>query len=308
MIDEGGMRLEASWYMITIFSVLLIGIAFSIGLYIWSREFYLKHRVAIRKIYYGVVVATSFFLWAFNVFPDVGAKLEYLIALVISVVIIDLFVFQTPDITKFFSNELKQESLVESINKNRGTFIELSEKLIKVNELMPKSDQKWHLDEFEFTPEKYEEFVLSYLRNFTSSFQLDVYSYLVESSADEIIFHNNIVAAYEEILNDHNFGLREVGMRKNQVIKTLLEGENIEILEKDSSSVLFPYFGEYYNLLFVVSSRKGTEVTGADASLMLNMLYTFDMWLLSNEDEFLSDDEWDVFEVQEDNIVDGNEE
>ncbi|WP_449622874.1 type II toxin-antitoxin system SpoIISA family toxin [Robertmurraya sp. Marseille-Q9965] len=300
--------MEASWYMITIFSVLLIGIAFSIGLYIWSREFYLKHRVAIRKIYYGVVVATSFFLWAFNVFPDVGAKLEYLIALVISVVIIDLFVFQTPDITKFFSNELKQESLVESINKNRGTFIELSEKLIKVNELMPKSDQKWHLDEFEFTPEKYEEFVLSYLRNFTSSFQLDVYSYLVESSADEIIFHNNIVAAYEEILNDHNFGLREVGMRKNQVIKTLLEGENIEILEKDSSSVLFPYFGEYYNLLFVVSSRKGTEVTGADASLMLNMLYTFDMWLLSNEDEFLSDDEWDVFEVQEDNIVDGNEE
>ncbi|TKC19280.1 hypothetical protein FA727_06990 [Robertmurraya kyonggiensis] len=302
------MRLEASWYMITIFSVLLIGIAFSIGLYIWSREFYLKHRVAIRKIYYGVVVATSFFLWAFNVFPDVGAKLEYLIALVISVVIIDLFVFQTPDITKFFSNELKQESLVESINKNRGTFIELSEKLIKVNELMPKSDQKWHLDEFEFTPEKYEEFVLSYLRNFTSSFQLDVYSYLVESSADEVVFHNNIVSAYEEILKDHNFGLREVGMRKNQVIKTLLEGENIEILEKDCSSVLFPYFGEYYNLLFVVSSRKGSEVTGADASLMLNMLYTFDMWLLSNEDEFLSDDEWDGYEEQEDNIEDRNEE
>ncbi|MEQ2525293.1 type II toxin-antitoxin system SpoIISA family toxin [Bacillaceae bacterium CLA-AA-H227] len=300
--------MEASWYMITIFSVLMIGIAFSIGLYIWSREFYLKHRVAIRKIYYGVVVATSFFLWAFNVFPDVGAKLEYLIALVISVVIIDLFVFQTPDITKFFTNELKQESLVESINKNRGTFIELSEKLIKVNELMPKSDQKWHLDEFEFTPEKYEEFVLSYLRNFTSSFQLDVYSYLVESSADEIIFHNNIVSAYEEILKDHNFGLREVGMRKNQVIKTLLEGENIEILEKDSSSVLFPYFGEYYNLLFVVSSRKGSEVTGADASLMLNMLYTFDMWLLSNEEEFLHDDDWDGYEEQEDNIEDGNEE
>lgn len=292
------MRLEASWYMITIFSVLLIGIAFSIGLYIWSREFYLKHRVAIRKIYYGVVVATSFFLWAFNVFPDVGAKLEYLIALVISVVIIDLFVFQTPDITKFFTNELKQESLVESINKNRGTFIELSEKLIKVNELMPKSDQKWHLDEFEFTPEKYEEFVLSYLRNFTSSFQLDVYSYLVESSADEVLFHNNIVSAYEEILKDHNFGLREVGMRKNQVIKTLLEGENIEILEKDSSSVLFPYFGEYYNLLFVVSSRKGSEVTGADASLMLNMLYTFDMWLLSNEEDFLHDDDWDGYEEQ----------
>jgi hypothetical protein len=274
--------------MISIFSVLLVGISFSIGLYIWSREYYLKHRVAIRKIYYGLVIAVSFFLWAFNVFPNVGAKLEYLVALVISVIVIDLFVFQTPDITRFMSNELKQESLVESINKNRGTFIELSEKLIKVNEMMPKSEQKWHLDEFQFTPEKYEEFVLSYLRNFASSFHLDVYSYMVESSPDENIFQENIESAYEEIRKDHDFTLRGVGMRKKQVIKTLLEGENIEILEKESSSVLFPYFGEYYNLLFVVSSRKSSEVTGADASLMLNMLYTFDMWLLSEEDEFLS--------------------
>jgi hypothetical protein len=280
--------LEANWYMISIFSVLLVGISFSIGLYIWSREYYLQHRVAIRKIYYGLVIAVSFFLWAFNVFPNVGAKLEYLVALVISVIVIDLFVFQTPDITRFMSNELKQESLVESINKNRGTFIELSEKLIKVNEMMPKSEQKWHLDEFQFTPEKYEEFVLSYLRNFASSFHLDVYSYMVESSPDENIFQENIESAYEEIRKDHDFTLRGVGMRKKQVIKTLLEGENIEILEKESSSVLFPYFGEYYNLLFVVSSRKSSEVTGADASLMLNMLYTFDMWLLSEEDEFLS--------------------
>lgn len=285
--------MEANWYMITIFSILLLGIAFSIGLYIWSREFYLKHRVAIRKIYYGVVVATSFFLWAFNVFPNVGAKFEYLIALVISVVVIDLFVFQTPDITKFMSNELKQESLVESINKNRGTFIELSEKLIKVNEMMPKSELKWHLEEFEFTPEKYEEFVLSYLKNFTSSFQLDLYSYMVESSTEEKIFQKNIEAAYETIRKDHSFTLRGAGMRKQQVTKMLLDGGNIEILENECSSVLFPYFGEYYNILFVVSSRKTSEVTGADASLLLNLLYTFDLWLLSHEDELSYDNEDD---------------
>ncbi|WP_342431535.1 type II toxin-antitoxin system SpoIISA family toxin [Neobacillus sp. FSL H8-0543] len=299
--------MEANWYMIMIFFILLVGIAFSIGLYIWNREYYLKHRVAIRKIYYGVVVAISFFLWVFNVFPNVGAKLEYLVALVISVIVIDLFVFQTPDITRFMSNELKQESLVESINKNRGTFIELSEKLIKVNEMMPKSEQKWHLDEFQFTPEKYEEFVLSYLRNFASSFHLDVYSYMVESSPDENVFQGNIESAYEEIRKDHDFTLRGVGMRKKQVIKTLLEGENIEILEKEGSSVLFPYFGEYYNLLFVVTSRKSSEVTGADASLMLNMLYTFDMWLLSEEDEFLpSENESD--DETEHNGENGNEE
>lgn len=283
--------MEVTWYMVTIFAILLIWIAISIGIYIWSREFYLNHRVAIRKIYYGVIVLISFFLWAFNVFPEVGQNLEYLIALVISVIIIDLFVFQTPDITKFMANELKQETLVESINKNRGAFVELSEKLIKVNEMMPKSEMKWQMDQFEFTPEKYEDYVLSYLRNFASPFNLDVYSYRVESSDDEAVFKGNVESAYKEILQEHDFTLRGVGMRHNHAIKTLLDGENIEIIEKESNAVLFPYYGEYYNLLFVVSSRKNSEVTGADASIMLNLLYTFDMWLLYHEDEFLPSDD-----------------
>ncbi|EIT85255.1 hypothetical protein A374_10945 [Fictibacillus macauensis ZFHKF-1] len=278
--------MEVSWLMILCFSLLLLGIACSIGLYIWNRHYYLKHRVAIRKIYYGVSVGMFFLFWTYNAYPTF--KLEYLIALGISVVIIDLFVFQTPDITKFMSNELKQESLVESINKNRGTFIELSEKLIKVNEMMPKSNMTWHVEEFQFTPEKYEEFVLSYLRNFAASFQLDVYSYMVASSPDPVIFQRHIEGAYEEILKDHDFTTKGVGMRKKQAIKTLLDGENIEILEKECSSVLFPYFGEYYNILFVVRSRKNSEITGADASLMLNLLYTLDLWLLSKEDQFLS--------------------
>lgn len=86
---------------------------------------------------------------------------------------------------------------------------------------------------------------------------------------------------------EHDFSLKGVGMRSKQAIKTLLDGENIEIIEKESNAVVFPYYGEYYNLLFVVRSRKNSEVTGADASIMLNLLYTFDLWLLYNEEEFL---------------------
>ncbi len=285
-----------------------MGIAFSIGLYIWSREYYLRHRVAIRKIYYGLVISMSYLLWVFGAFPEVGGKLEYLIALVVSVVIIDLFIFQTPDITKFMSNELKQEGLVESINKNRGTFIELSEKLIKVNQMMPKSETLWQVDEFDFTPEKYEEFVLAYLRNFTSSFHLDVFSYRVESSVEEQVFKDNVQRAYEKIRTDHVWTLRGVGMRKSQVIHTLLDGENVEIIEKDGSYVLFPYFGEYFNIIFVISAKQGNEVTGADASLLLNLLYTFDMWLLSREDELLEDTEQveTIDPNEEDRSTEGN--
>lgn len=283
--------MAANWYMILIFTLILLGIGFSIGLYIWNREFYLKHRVAIRKIYYGVVIVSSFLLWVFGVFPDVGDNSQHLIAIVISIIVIDLFVFQTPDITKFMSNELKQEGLVESINKNRGTFIELSEKLIKVNQIVPKNLSDWHMTDFEFTPEKYEETVLSYLRSFASSFQLEVYSYLVQSTPDENEFKKNVTASYRQILRDHKLSLKGIGMRSNQAIKTILAGENIEIIEGDSTSVLFPYFGEYYNLIFYVSSRKKSEVTGADASLMLNLLYTFDLWLQANADEFFYQDQ-----------------
>lgn len=280
--------MEVTWYMILILAILLSGIVFSIALYIWSREFYLKHRVAMRKIYYGLVVLSSFFLWLFGVFPNIGDDLHLLIALVISLVVIDLFVFQTPDITKFMSNEFKQESLVESINKNRGTFIELSEKLIKVNQLMPRNLSDWNMQGFDFTLEKYEEAVLSYLRLFGSEFLLDVYSYTVMANQDEAEFRKNVTIAYGQIMKDHNLSLRGVGMRKTQAIKTILQGENIEIIDGDFSSVLFPYFGEYYNLLFLVSSRKKKEITGADASLMLNLLYTFDLWLQANEEVLLS--------------------
>ncbi|MCA1064763.1 type II toxin-antitoxin system SpoIISA family toxin [Rossellomorea aquimaris] len=300
--------MEVSWYMIAILTILLVGIVCSIGLYIWDREVYLKHRVAIRKIYYGTIVAAAFILWTFNAFPNVGDKLENLIAIVISIIVIDLFVFQTPDITKFMANELKQESLVESIKKNRGTFIELSDKIIKVNEIMPKSNQKWHLEEFEFTPESYEDFVLDYLKTFASTFHFDVYSYIVESTQSEIEFQKNIEAAYKEIQADHNFTLRGVGMRKNKAVKTLIDGENIEVLENDSSSVIFPYYGVYYNLLFVVSSRKDNEITGADASLMLNMLYTLDMWLIHNEDDLMhyEEDDYDQDSQPEDGNEEGN--
>ena len=283
----GGFYLDVTWYTVLILSLLLLGLAFSVGLYIWSREFYLKHRVGIRKIYYGLIVIMGFFLWAFDAFP--ATKIEGLIALVISIVIIDLFVFQTPDITKFMSHELKQEELVQTINKNRGTFIELSEKLIKVNQTMPKSGALWQVDNFDFSYEKYEEFVLSYLKTFTSTFELDLYSYYVMSSEDNEVFVSNIQSTYEKIRKDHGFSIRGVGMRKRQVINTLVEGENLEILGKECSYVLFPYFGEYFNFLFVISSKKGGDVTGADASLLLNMLYTFDMWLISKEDEFVLD-------------------
>lgn len=265
--------------------MLLLGLAFSVGLYIWNREFYLRNRVGIRKVYYCLSIILGFFLWLFDMFQI--SKIEELIVLVISIVVVDLFVFQTPDITRIMSNELKQEELVQTINKSRGTFIELSEKLIKVNEIMPKSEASLQVTEFDFSYEKYDDLVMSYLRNFTSSFELDLYSYYVESSTENNIFLSNIQSAYEKIRNDHGFSLRGIGMRKSRVIKTLATGENIEIIEKEYSYVLFPYFGEYYNTLFIVSSKKGGDVNGADASLLLNLLYALDIWLILKEDELL---------------------
>ncbi|WP_442637903.1 type II toxin-antitoxin system SpoIISA family toxin [Rossellomorea marisflavi] len=301
--------MEPSWYMIVIFSVILLGILVSVGLYIWNKKFYLKNMVAIRKGYYSLIVVASFILWISGAFPSVGEKFQHLIALVISIVVIDIFIFQTPEVTKFLSNELKPDSLVETITKNRDTFIDLSDKLIAVNEIMPKSQQKWHVEigeekgEFNFSLEKFDNFVLSYLNNFGSRFKMEIYSYTVISTENENEFIESIENAYDEIVEEHDFTHRDLGMRKKRAISTLSEGKNIEVFSGENSAVIFPYFGEYYNFIYVIRSRAGKDVTGADASLLLNMLYTFDLWLLSEEDEFTgqeSEEDWEDGWIEED--------
>ncbi|SEO06513.1 Toxin SpoIISA, type II toxin-antitoxin system [Terribacillus saccharophilus] len=277
-------------YMIAFLILVLVGIAISIVLYIWDKNYYLKHRVAIRKIYYFIIVLGSCLLWMFGLFPNVGTNLQYLIAIVIGVVIIDLFVFQTPDITKFMTNELKQETLVEKINKNYDSLSELSNKLIKVNEMMPRGI-RWEFGDFDYSAEAYEDYALDYLRNYTDEFKLEIYSYFVESSEASEVFNKNVEKAYKLICKEHDLDIRGVGMREKRAIRTLIEGKNIEILDKNGSSVVFPYFGEFYNFLFVVTTKDDNEVMGADASLLLNLLYTFDAWLVAYQDEILEEEE-----------------
>lgn len=271
--------------VIGIFLLLLVG---SVVFYLWSKVLYEDNRIGIRKIYYGVLTIAVYILWATSKLPL--NQVNELLVLVVSAVLIDLFIFQTPDITKIFNAELKQNDVAQNIKSKRATVIKLNEKIQEVNRIMPKANEPWSLDgleDFDFSSEKYEQFMLNYLNRFTEPFKMNLYMYYVESAVVEDEFKDKIREAYEKIRKDHDFSIKNVGMRKKVLVSELEKGDSIEILEKDCSYVLFPFFGVYYNHLFVISTSNGYEATASDASLLVNMLYTAESWLVSHEAELI---------------------
>ncbi|MGK7379594.1 type II toxin-antitoxin system SpoIISA family toxin [Planococcus sp. 1R117A] len=271
--------------------VLLVGMVASIGLYWQNREFYLNNRTLIRKIYYVSVVVGGVALWSANNFPFNTIK-EFT-ALAAGIVIIDLFVFQTPDVTKFMVGEFKADEIKENINKKAFAVEKISEKLMKLNESLVLLQNDWELERFDYSYEKYMRNLTDYLKTFMDEFGMDLYPYQIDAPDDRAQLNNAIKGVYRNIMSDLNFTMRDVGMSESQAVDTLEKGESIEVFQKGDSHVIFPYFGKYFNILFVISSRNNDElkddgtpsgtvtgiVNGADASLLLNMIYTFDLWL-----------------------------
>lgn len=289
--------MEITRYVLAPGIILVAGLLASVIYYCINRRHYLKNRILMRKIYYLVILLTVLVLFALKEFPFTTTP--ELIGFVIAVIIIDLMVFQTPDITKFMTHELKQEELAETIEKNEGSIQVLTEKIICVNEVMPKASQPWEVDSFDFSYDAYEDYLLNYLKAYTNRFNINIFSYYVESSEDESVFVRNVKDAYTKISKDHEFSVRGIGMRRKRLLQILTSGGNVEVFENGRPYVIFSYFGEYYNFIFVITSKDNSHVGGADASLLLNMMYMLDYWLLSKEDELVERDEYDDFEAND---------
>lgn len=265
--------------------MLLFVLALSTFFHFWNRKSYLKNRTLIRKVYYLLVITSTYYLFLQDSFPF--QTTTGIVGFVIGVIVIDLMVLQTPDITKFMSHELKQEEYTDRIEKNEGNVQLLTEKILKTHEMMPKPSEPWWMeDEFDFSPEGYENSMKQYLDRYTDAFDINLFSYFVESSAEQDVFSNNLKEKYRLIKKHQELKTRTVGMRDRDAVAKLVTARNIEIFNDGQTTVIFPYFGEYYNFILVITGRNGVHVGGADAALLLNLMYTFDAWLLSNEMDF----------------------
>lgn len=262
--------------------ILLFVLSLSIFFYFWNRKSYLKNRTLIRKVYYMFAIASTFYLFLYDAFPFPSTT--GFVGFVIGMIVIDLMVLQTPDITKFMSHELKQEEYTDRIEKNEGNVQLLTEKILKTHDMMPKPSEPWWMeDEFDFSHEGYEISMKQYLQRYTDEFDINLFSYYVPSAEEQDVFTNNLKEKYRMIKNHQELKTRTVGMRDRDAVAKLVTARNIEIFNDGQTTVIFPYFGEYYNFILVITGRNGVHVGGADAALLLNLMYTFDAWLLSNE-------------------------
>lgn len=287
--------MEANRLVVVIFGLLLVVLLLSIFGYGYNRPLYLKHRIIIRKVYYWLVLLISLILFASGNFPF--DSVTQLTAFAIAIVIIDLFVFQTPDITSFMSSELKQEELEKDVVRKSQTVENLTNKLFTVNDSMNLLYDGWQLNDFNYSFENYTKNLEKYLETFCVEFGMNLYMYKIEINENEDEFRNNIKVTYNKMIKELNFSVRDIGMTEEKAVRTLEKGVNIEVIEKSGMHVLLPYYS-HLNLLVVVSTRpkiqvetsaseskvtpKGIIINGADASILLMLMNAFDLWLLSN--------------------------
>ncbi len=288
--------MEASQLVIGVFVFLLISLFLSIVGYGVDRTFYLTHRIIIRKTYYWLVLLITLILFGSGNFPF--NSVSQFTAFAFALVLIDLFVFQTPDIKSFMNNELKQEELEEDVVQKSQTVENLTSKLFAVNQSMNQLYSDWELDDFDYSFEKYRKNFEKYLDTFCVKFGMHLYLYEIEKTEHEDEFRENIKFAYREMVTNMKFSVRDIGMREAKAVQTLEEGVNIEVIEKNGMHVLLPYYS-HFNLLVVVSTRpklqqetgegqlekltasKEIAINGADASILLMLMNAFDLWLLS---------------------------
>lgn len=289
--------MEKTWLTTTVVVICLLFLLITIPVYIFRREYYINNRVAIRKSFYGLILIFVSFLWLCDSFPF--TSVSELTIFLISVIMIDLMIFQTPDITKFLSNELRHEQVEETFNENRGgAYEDLLAKLNKMNELIEKNEEMFQTSISDFTvPINYVDFVNSYLEEFIQSSLAKFYVYYIEIEDSNYV--QGIEKAYDKVNEKFDFSYSQLGMRKHHLIQKLSEGLSIEVMpkrksifseikdifkseelsESAESYMLFVYSGEYHSLLFLLVSNQEFGATGANTPVIQNLLRSADTWI-----------------------------
>ena len=288
--------MEASQLVIGVFAFLLITLFISIVGYGMDRTFYLTHRIILRKVYYWLALLITLILFGSGNFPF--NSVSQFTAFAFALVLIDLFVFQTPDVKSLMTSELKQEELEEDVVQKSQTVENLTNKLFTVNYLMNLLQGDWKLTDFDYSFEKYTRNLEKFLEKFCIESGMNLYLYEIEKDEHKDEFRENIKFAYREMVAEMKFSVRDVGIREDKAVQTLEEGGSIEVIEKNGMHVLLPYYS-HLNLLVVVSTRpklqqetgegesekltasKEVTINGADASILLMLMNAFDLWLLS---------------------------
>ncbi|WP_026828268.1 type II toxin-antitoxin system SpoIISA family toxin [Exiguobacterium artemiae] len=179
--------MKIEWYTIASILFLLAFMLYTIYRYFVSRDIYNEQRIGYRKIYYVYMLTVGSLFWGFKVFP--AEDLATLGAFLVGVIVMDLFIFQTPDITKFMANEFKHDGgLVNQLRETEDSSIRMSQQLQFVNSYMPKRKQDLVFGEnFDLSEEKFLFSTQSIVKQYGDTFGLNVIQFsLRRSSEDEL--------------------------------------------------------------------------------------------------------------------------
>ena len=294
-----------AWYEILMMVVFFIGLSGTTILYAINKSFYISNRIGIRKLYYMAILISAFVLWVTKSFPvQTVGELTFLL---VGVVLVDLFLFQTPDITKFLNQEFKHEELEKSASISDKLLTLTGKKILAVNSVFPNGDEEWQETDFDFnrTPDSlpdYESYLSQHLDTYMRDFDITWLPFYVPSSdGNPAQLLEGVEETYEKIRATPSltFTSLNVGMRKRRLIRELadaksivfskklyevdwdlLSQQKIPVIQQQESYVLVPFFGFYFNHIFVLKHTGELALNENDASLLVNMLSRIDYHLV----------------------------
>lgn len=270
-------------YFLLFFLVVGAYLVWSVVLYWKNNGKYLEFIWKIRKTYYVICVLMFGVGLALEIIEISDWKLNVQMAGV--VVFIDIVIFQTPSITKFFNAEFQHQPRIEQILGDNLEFIHAT--AIKLQEFSNVIKKTNHY--FEQIPEvprgesqylrELKKYLTEYTRNFR--YRIDFFSYNIYENDPQKTRESieNAFARFETLslikVDDHVPG----GKKKNdEIITKLLNFESCVIIP--GKLLLIPLVQASHYFILSVRSTEGAVVDESDIVHIANLARIFD-WYMS---------------------------
>lgn len=274
-----------SMYFIISMCILLFFLA---GIIVYIRikpDEYMENQQYLRKVFYFIFVV---FLIGGALTKEIDIMdWKILTVLIVFSVFVDLTIFQTPDITKFWNAEFQQSNYIKkTIQKNKEVLINTENKVQNFTEIISETPSYFENKESITAWRKYKEELLEYLNLYSDTFQFNIAIFGVETVETPEELRREIERVFNKVVRCYNKSIEDSDWR-NELIEKLSSGQSIEFINKEEDIGedfkkgiwIVAYYGQAYNMLIGISSS-GIEVNGIDASHILNLAEIFDWHML----------------------------
>ncbi|ADU30661.1 type II toxin-antitoxin system SpoIISA family toxin [Evansella cellulosilytica] len=243
--------------------------------YGFRSDLFIENLGVIRKGFYVLFIVLLCVGFLYEAIDYTNWKL--ILQLTVFIIFIDIAVFQTPNMLKFWSgDQTKSEYIEKTIKKNEETLGYNTRKVEKFMEVIQYSSFHFYNKTTPDSKDKYISNLKDYIRLYTDTFQFHISIFPFEVTGNDDELKESVRQTFSNVEKCYNYIIEDISEREN-IISSLSSGKSMML--KQDKLFIVSYFGEQYNLLICIKSED-VSVDGIDASHVINLAHIFDWWMV----------------------------